>query len=439
MPAIVLFSRLLEGRLAPLGFGPDSNDAASGIEQSEMSASPSRTDRKLRVALFSGNYNYVMDGPVRALNTLVAYLEREGHEALVFAPTNDKPAFRHEGTLISIPSMALPGKRSEYRLGLGLHGKARRALDDFRPDIVHIAAPDLTGFGALNYARKAGVPAVASFHTRFDTYPRYYNMRWLETYLTRYMRYFYSRCEHVYAPSQSMADELKRDGVGKDIRLWTRGVDSALFNPSRRDPDWRAANGFGEDDVVAAFVGRLVLEKGIDIFVDAFQRAKASAPYLKALIVGDGPERENFSRLLPEGVFAGYQQGEDLARAYASADIFFNPSITETFGNVTLEAMASGLPSVGAAAAGSKSLIEDGATGYLADPNPEGFAAKLALLASDEALRRRFGRTARDWSLRFAWDAVLAELVGHYYEALDEFQPARREARAAAASRRRAA
>ncbi len=404
-----------------------------------MSASLSRTDRKLRVALFSGNYNYVMDGPVRALNTLVAYLEREGHEVLVFAPTNDTPAFKHCGTLISVPSFAFPGKRSEYRMGLGLHGKCKRALDSFRPDIVHIAAPDYTGFGALNYARKFGVPAVASFHTRFDTYPRYYNMSWLEKYLTRYMRYFYTRCEHVYAPSHSMVDELERDGIGNDIRLWTRGVDGDLFNPNRRDMAWRAANGFHTDDVVAAFVGRLVLEKGIDIFVDAFQRARASAPNLKALIVGDGPEREAFARLLPDGVFAGYLQGEDLARAYASADIFFNPSITETFGNVTLEAMASGLPSIGAAAAGSRSLIEDGVTGYLAEPHAPGFADKLAQLAGDTALRQRFGRAAREKSARFSWDAVLAELVGHYYEALDQFQPCRRHARPAAASRRHAA
>lgn len=406
-----------------------------------MNAHSPTSERKLRVALFSGNYNYVMDGPVRALNTLVAYLEREGHEVLVFAPTNDKPAFQHSGRLISVPSFAFPGKRSEYRFGLGLHGKCKRALDSFRPDIVHIAAPDYTGFGALNYARKFGVPAVASFHTRFDTYPRYYNMSWLEKYLTRYMRYFYSRCEHVYAPSHSMTEELKRDGIGQDIRLWTRGVDGDLFNPSRRDMAWREANGFHADDVVVAFVGRLVLEKGIDIFVDAFNRAKASAPKLKALVVGDGPERESFSKLIPEGVFAGYLQGEDLARAYASADLFFNPSITETFGNVTLEAMASGLPSIGAAAAGSRSLIENGVTGYVAEPNAASFAEKLVLLGNDTALRQRFGKTAREHSARFSWDAVLAELVGHYYEALDQFQPSRRHARPrpAADARRHAA
>lgn len=407
-----------------------------------MIAHPPTTDRKLRVAVFSGNYNYVMDGPVRALNTLVAYLEQKGHEALVFAPTNNEPAFEHSGTLISIPSIAFPGKRSEYRFGLGLHGKAKRALDSFRPDIVHIAAPDYTGFGALNYARKFGVPAVASFHTRFDTYPRYYNMSWLEKYLTRYMRYFYSRCEHVYAPSQSMADELQRDGIGQDIRLWTRGVDGDLFNPARRDNAWRAQNGFGADDVVVAFVGRLVLEKGIDIFIDAFRQASANAPKLKALIVGDGPERAMFEKALPEAAFAGYLQGADLARAYASADMFFNPSITETFGNVTLEAMASALPSIGAAAAGSKSLIENGVTGYLAEPNAASFAEKIALLGNDQSLRRRFGATARERSARFTWDAVLAELVGHYQEALEQFQPSRRHLRArsdAGASSRRAA
>jgi glycosyltransferase involved in cell wall biosynthesis len=162
---------------------------------------------------------------------------------------------------------------------------------------------------------------------------------------------------------------------------------------------------------------------------------------LKALIVGDGPERATFESLLPEGVFAGYLGGEDLARAYASADMFFNPSITETFGNVTLEAMASGLPSVGAAATGSKSLIENGVTGYVADSNAASFAEKVALLAADKPLRQRFGQKAREHSARFSWDAILAQLESHYYEALDQFQPSRRHARPrpAASARQHAA
>jgi glycosyltransferase involved in cell wall biosynthesis len=388
-----------------------------------MNAQSPAPDKKLRVAIFSGNYNYVMDGPVRALNMLVAYLERQGHDVLVFAPVNRRTAFEHAGTLVTIPSVPLPGRRSEYRLGLGLHGSAKRALKEFSPNIIHIAAPDYTGYGALNYARKRGIPAVASFHTRFDTYPRYYNMGWLEKYLTRYMRYFYSRCEHVYTPSHSMTDELRADKIGRDVRLWTRGVDGDLFNPEKRDHEWRLANNFGDEDVVVAFVGRLVLEKGIDIFADAFKRAQNASPNLKALIVGDGPERATFETLLPDAVFAGYQQGEGLSRAYASADMFFNPSITETFGNVTLEAMASGLPCVGATAAGSRSLIEDGVTGFVAAPNAAGFAEKIAELGRDSDLRRQMGLAAREQSERFCWDAILAELVSNYHDAIIGYKP----------------
>ncbi|WDI32880.1 glycosyltransferase family 1 protein [Hyphococcus flavus] len=399
-----------------------------------MNAPEKAPKKKLRVALFSGNYNYVMDGPVRALNMLVAYLERQGHEVLVFAPTSRKPAFQHSGTLVSVPSVAFPGKRSEYRLGLGLRGGLKRRLKEFSPDIIHIAAPDYTGKSALGYAGKNNIPAVASFHTRFDTYPRYYKMSWLEKHLTNYMRRFYARCEHVYAPSHSMVDELRADEIGRDIRLWTRGVDGALFNPGKRDVGWRRANGIADSDVLVAFVGRLVLEKGIDIFADAFKRAQAKNSSLKALIVGDGPERQAFAELLPGAVFAGYLQGEDLARAYASSDMFFNPSITETFGNVTLEAMASGLPSIGAAAAGSKSLIEDGVTGFVADPCAKGFAEKISFLASDAELRRQLGATARQRSERYCWDAILAELVKHYYEAIENFALSEQKENASRAS-----
>ena len=385
-----------------------------------MDAQPQYSDETLRVALFSGNYNYVMDGPVRALNMLVGHLEKSGHDARVFAPTTKKPAFKHSGTLISVPSVAIPGKRSEYRLGLGLRGKVRRALDEFKPNLIHIAAPDYTGLQALHYAEVNGIPAVASFHTRFDTYPRYYKARWMEKYLTRYMRHFYGRCVHVYAPSQSMADELKADGIGRDVRLWTRGVDSELFSPAKRDLAWRQERGLTDDDIVVAFVGRLVLEKGIDVFVDALKKSQETSPNLRALIVGDGPERTSFESKLPDGVFTGYLQGADLARAYASADIFFNPSITETFGNVTLEAMASGLPSICAHAAGSKSLIDDGETGYLSAHSAAGFSEKLDALASVSGKRQEMGASARRKALAFAWDAVLDELIGHYYDAIDQ-------------------
>lgn len=390
-------------------------DAVRDLEK--KSRPKSFRDRKLRVAVFSGNYNYVMDGPVRALNALVGHLEKRGHEALVFAPTSKSSYLEHEGTLVSIPSIPAP-RRPEYRVALGLFGDQLETLKRFSPDIVHIAAPDLLGYGALRFAQRNFLPAVASFHTRFDTYPRYYGMPWMEGLLTRYMRYFYGACQQVYPPSPSMAEELRRDGIGKDLRLWTRGVDSELFNPDKRDMAWRRSVGIQDEDVVVLFVGRLVLEKGLKNFADAMDRVRAMHPHVRALVVGDGPERARFEKWMPHGVFLGLQRGEELARAYASSDIFFNPSITETFGNVTLEAMASGVPAVCARASGSVSLVEDGVSGELCEPTVEDFARKLTVLAHSDKRRAALGAAARRRSLSYSWDAVLDDLISNYYDAI---------------------
>lgn len=375
---------------------------------------------KLRVALFSGNYNYVMDGPVRALNKLVAHLENRGHEVLVFAPTSKTSYLDHAGELVSLPSSAAP-RRPEYRIALGLYGHAKKRLKDFEPNLIHVSAPDLGGLGALNYGRKHNIPVVASFHTRFDTYPRYYGLGWAEKYLTKYMRFFYGRCEHVYPPSQSMADELLRDGIGREMRLWTRGVDSALFNPEKRDMDWRRSVGLADDALAVMFVGRLVLEKGIDHFAQSVRAAQAAHRNIRPLIVGGGPELDYFKRQCPDGVFLGHQAGDDLARAYAGGDIFFNPSITETFGQVTLEAMASGLPALCANAAGSLSLVDEGVTGFIAPPDVTAFTNKLNQLAGDAALRAEMGAAGRKKALTFSWDAVLDDLITNYREAMNAF------------------
>ena len=389
------------------------------IATAEIQSAPTLAPA-LRVALFSGNYNYVVDGPVLALNRLVARVESRGHAALVFAPTAKEAAFHHSGDLVSVPSVSLPGTRSEYRLGLGLNRQALSRLDHFAPTIVHIAAPDWLGLSALNYARKKKIPAVASFHTRFDTYPRYYGLRWLEGLITDYMRYFYGRCERVYAPSQSMVDELRRDRIGGDVRLWARGVDHSLFAPQRRDMGWRRSLGLADSEIVVAFVGRVVREKGIEIFASAVRKAAAANPNIRSLVVGEGPERRRFQDILPDAVFTGYLAGADLARAYASADIFLNPSVTETFGNVTLEAMASGVPAVCAEASGSQSLVDDGVTGRLIAnaADVDEFADALIILAADSAMRAQMASAARDNSAAFQWNAILDRLIADYEEIL---------------------
>lgn len=377
--------------------------------------------RPRRVALFSGNYNYVMDGPVRALNKLVAYLESQGVEVLVFAPTAKIAAFEHNGTLVSVPSVALPG-RGEYRLGLGLPRSVRKQLKTFAPDLIHLAAPDILGHRALTWAERNGIPAVASFHTRFDTYPRYYKMAWLEKHVTAFMRRFYQRCEEIYAPSPCMADILQEQNMARSIGIWSRGVDAKLFNPSRRSTQWRRDHGINSNEQVVTFVGRLVLEKGLDVFADTIDLMKERGHKVRALVVGDGPERDAFQARMPDAVFTGYLKGKDLATAYASSDVFFNASVTETFGNVTLEAMACGLPAVCANATGSRSLIKHGVNGFLADSvSAPDFAEHLGRILSDPDLCAQLASASHDRSLNYHWDRVLGGLYHQYCHVLTHY------------------
>lgn len=374
-----------------------------------------------RIALFSGNYNYVMDGPVRALNKLVAYLEARGIEVLVFAPTAKKAAFKHAGKLISVPSIALPG-RGEYRVALGMPKSVRRKLEAFNPDMIHLAAPDWLGHAALGWAEAHNVPAVSSFHTRFDTYPRYYHMAWLEKHVTAFMRRFYHRCEQIYVPSPCMAQVLAEQDMSPNIGIWSRGVDQSLFRPDRRSMDWRRAKGIEDTETVVAFVGRLVLEKGLGVFADTLDLLKERGLHVRALIVGDGPERERFEERLPDAVFAGYLNGEGLAQAYASADIFFNASVTETFGNVTLEAMACGLPLVCADATGSRSLVDHGENGYLAESvSADAFAGALQAIILDDDLRASMAAKSLEKSRDYSWGAVLGRLYDQYCDVLAGF------------------
>ncbi len=374
---------------------------------------------ELRVALFSGNYNYQTDGANKALNRLVGYLERQGVPVLVFSPTSDTPAFPPEGELVSVPSFPVPG-RGEYRIGLPLNGALRARITAFAPTLIHLSAPDWLGHSALAFAERRGVPAVASFHTRFDTYFSYYGLPWVQSLIRRRMGRFYSRCEHVYVPTQSVGDVLVQDGIiGDNRRTWSRGVDRDLFTPAQRDLAWRRSVGLGDDEIVISFVGRLVKEKGPDELKRLTAELRKLGHRVRPLVVGDGPERARLEAAMPDAVFTGHLSGTDLARAYASSDIYFNPSLTETFGNVTLEAMASGVATVCVEATGSASLIQRGETGLLLDPlKKESWARDIAPLCGDRALRSRLAGAARERSGDYDWDLVLGEVLAQYHEVI---------------------
>jgi glycosyltransferase involved in cell wall biosynthesis len=366
------------------------------------------------VALVTGSYNYIRDGVALTLNRLVAYLLAHNVEVKIFAPVGKHPALEHAGDLCPVPSFAIP-LRPEYRLAIGLPRAQRDQLIVFAPDILHLATPDFMGHQAQKLGQRMGWPTVASYHTRYDTYLKYYHLDVLHGWAKRLERDFYDACQEVFVPSTSMVEALRADGVTTTLRLWPRGVDTQRFDPSKRSGDWRARRGLADDELAIAFVSRLVKEKRLDDFVAVVGRLKAHGIKCRALIVGDGPERQSLMQHLPDGIFEGFVVGEDLAIAYASADMFVFPSDTETFGSVTLEAMASGLPAICADATGSRSLVVSGRTGFLAPVGDSEAMAKAALsIARDPELRRRMSAAARAHSLTFSWDEAMAGILARY-------------------------
>ena len=374
----------------------------------------------LRIALFSGNYNYVRDGANQALNRLVGYLLRQGASVRVYSPVRDKPAFPPTGDLVNVPSVAIP-RRPEYRIPSSLSAEVRADLEAFAPNVVHVSSPDVVAHRALTWARAKGIPVVASVHTRFETYLQYYGLSWLEPTFRAILRRFYRRCDAIVAPAESTAAVLYAQRMSRDITIWSRGVDRDQFNPERRSMEWRRGHGIGDDEMTVAFLGRIVMEKGLEVFVEAIDAAVKRGVAHRVLVIGEGPARDWFEQNLPaDTVFVGQQTGDDLAIALASADVFLNPSITEAFGNVTQEAMACGLPVVAASATGATSLVRDGVTGILVDPlEPDQYGAALARYAAEPALRASHGTAGLDFAKTRDWDTINADVMKLYTRVIE--------------------
>ncbi|MFL9842278.1 glycosyltransferase family 1 protein [Sphingomonas sp. ST-64] len=375
----------------------------------------------LRVALFSGNYNYVRDGANQALNKLVRHLLDAGVRVRVYSPTVEKPAFEPEGDLVSVPALPVPGGRGEYKIALGLPRAPREDLEAFAPNLVHVSAPEFLGHAAVAWARKRDIATVASLHTRFETYPRYYGLGFVEPWLIRRLTRFYNKFDRVVVPGNSIAELIAGWGVTTPIGIWSRGVDHARFNPERRDLAWRRDLGIADDVPAIGFLGRLVLEKGLDIFAEvARELTRRGVPH-KVLVVGEGPARDWFAEQVPDAIFTGFQSGDALGRAVASMDVFFNPSVTETFGNVTSEAMACGVPVVAAHATGAMDLVVEGETGFLVPPRDvNAYADAIERLARDAAMRRSFGAAGHERMQVQMWPQVNQAVLDTYLQLMAE-------------------
>lgn len=374
---------------------------------------------QIRVAIVSGNYNCVRDGANKALNRLVGYLLRQGVSCRIYSPTVAEPAFEPTGDLVSLPSIPIPG-RSEYRVSLGLPPRVRRDLAEFAPNIVHVSSPDLSAHRAITWARGRGIPVVASVHTRFDTYLAYYKLQNLEPMVRAILRRMYLRCDAIVAPSESMASVLRAQRMNRDISIWTRGVDRDHFNPGRRDMQWRRNLGINDDEFVVLYLGRIVMEKAIDVFSDAMEVLAEKGVKFRVLIVGEGPARPWLEERLPEAIYTGHLAGAELATAVASADVFLNPSTTEAFGNVTLEAMASALPVVAVQSTGATNLVTHGKSGFLAEPGDyETIADELATYAQNPEMRHKHGLAGLKVAKTHDWDRENSAVLRTYSRVIE--------------------
>lgn len=365
------------------------------------------------VSLVTETFEPDINGVAMTLAQLHASLLASGHQVQVICPRADEP--RDLPDCVEVPGIALPFYKA-VRFGLPMWGRLMRNWRAQRPDLVHIATEGPLGFAALMVARRLGIPVTSSLHTNFHTYMTHYRMGWMTRPVMAYLRWFHNRTALTFIPTDQQASVLSAMDFERLVVLG-RGVNTHLFSPARRDEtlrqEWLAgATSTGDDGLVALHVGRLAAEKNLDLLVQALEAMRAERPDLRAVVVGDGPERTRLERALPWVRFVGMKRGEVLARHYASADLFVFPSKSETFGNVVLEAMASGLSCISFNYAAGSRLIEDRVSGYLVEWDDD---AGFVQTAVDAAVNRQpdMGGQARKTAAEFDW-GLITRLFEHH-------------------------
>ncbi|MEK5236292.1 glycosyltransferase family 1 protein [Paenibacillus sp. FSL L8-0470] len=372
----------------------------------------------MRIALFTDTYLPQTNGVARTLHRLAGHLHRRGIEHLLFTPKS-APEERSADPIrpiASIPFFLYP----ECRLALPGMSSIQHELRSFRPDLLHMATPFNIGLYGLRYAQKQNLPHVASYHTHFDRYLQYYRMSRIIPLYWKYMKWFHRSCDAILAPSRETEATLRSHGFTR-LRLWSRGIDCGLFTPEKRSRQVRERYGIAAP-VVLLYVGRIAPEKDIPTLLTAMrQLPESAAAAVHLLVVGDGPLLPELRAQAPRNVtFTGGKHGEELAELYASADVFVFPSSTETFGNVVLEAMASGLPVIAAGAGGTTDLVLSGVTGSLFEPHHPGELVKeICIMADQPEQRMAMGREGRRLALGRSWEHIFDGLIRDYEEVIE--------------------
>ncbi len=367
---------------------------------------------KMRIAFCSDSVPPVWDGVTRTLSELVTTLTDARVEFQFLSAVHPDPRLAWCDRVHVVPSVPFP-LYPYYRLGLPVRRRLDRVLDRFAPDLIHVVTPSLLGLYGLRYARRRGIPVLASFHTDFVGLLEFYWLRYADG-LARFLaRRFYGQCAATLVPSRHQAAKLSEYGI-QNVGLWRRGVDSAVFSPAFRSAALRTE--IGTDGVpIVLYVGRLGREKNLNYLIAAIELLHRGGTPFKLVIVGQGPMRRKLARRLPEAHFTGHIEGAELARWYASADVFVFPSTAETFGNVVLEAFASGLPVVAVGGGAVGELVTPNVNGLLAPADqPAVFAEQVRMLLERPADRARMAAGALVTAAAYRWPDVNRQLLGHY-------------------------
>ncbi|AXA23355.1 glycosyltransferase family 4 protein [Pseudomonas putida] len=373
----------------------------------------------LRITLVSETFPPEINGVANTLGRLSEGLRVRGHQVEVVRPrqASDAPG-NSDDTLLLCRGWPLPGYPGLQWGEVSMH-KLWRRWRRLRPDVLYIATEGPLGLSALRAARRLGIAVVSGFHTNFPQYSGQYGLGLLARLLTHYLRWFHRRTATTLVPSASQRLELERRGFER-LALMARGVDAQLFNPARRNQALREQWGLGPDDIAVLHVGRLAAEKNLALLLPCMQALHKSYPQrrLRLVVVGDGPLRNQMQQQFPDAVFCGVQRGEALAEHYACGDLFLFPSLTETFGNVVLEALASGLAVVAYDEAAAAQHIRHGHSGALAMPGDQpAFIDAACWLLEDTETLRRVRLNARQHARRQGWQAIVEEFEGHLYSA----------------------
>ncbi len=385
------------------------------IARASASLKPEQLAPIRRVALFAEAFLPKLDGVSKTALFVLQHLQETGRDVIVFAPDN-APPFVGPSQVIRVPSFGVP-VYPESRVATP-SPMVMSIVRDFKPDLIHLFSPISVSIAGMLAGRTMRIPVVANYQTDLPGYASQYGMDFMEWPLRELLRLIHVNSHLTLAPSTATLRQLHEWGFPR-LRLWGRGADCDMFNPAKRSEEWRKRllAGRDPDRLLCLYVGRLAHEKHLECL-----HGVAKLPGVALTIVGDGALRREIEELYSDTdtVFTGYLIGEDLARAYASADIFAFPGTNETFGQVVLEALASGLPVVAAAAGGVTDMVIEGETGILCEPrNEEDFTRAVALLRDDPELRRRLAEGARRFAEGRPWSVIMAQLEDYYKEAIE--------------------